>query len=44
VGMGMNPLAHFAIADRLAQDPKTWKRFDATGARRWFYPAEAKRA
>jgi pimeloyl-ACP methyl ester carboxylesterase len=44
VGMGMNPLAHFAIADRLAQDPKAWKRFDATGARRWFYPAEAKRA
>jgi len=44
VGMGMNPLAHFAIADRLAQDPKAWKRFDASGARRWFYPAEAKRA
>ena len=44
VGMGMNPLAHFAIADRLAQDPKAWKRFDATGARRWFFPAEAKRA
>ncbi len=44
IGMGMNPLAHFAIADRLAQDPKAWKRFDATGARRWFYPAEAKRA
>jgi pimeloyl-ACP methyl ester carboxylesterase len=44
VGMGMNPLAHFAIADRLAQNPKAWKRFDASGARRWFYPAEAKRA
>ncbi|MBC7715945.1 MAG: alpha/beta hydrolase, partial [Pseudorhodobacter sp.] len=44
VGMGMNPLAHFAIADRLAQDPKAWKRFDASGARRWFYPAEPKRA
>ena len=44
VGMGMNPLAHFAIADRLAQNPETWRRFDAAGARRWFYPAEAKRA
>jgi pimeloyl-ACP methyl ester carboxylesterase len=36
-GMGMNPLALYAIADRLAQDPANWKRFDARGARRWFY-------
>ena len=37
VGMGMNPLALYAMADRLAQDPATWKRFDLRGARRWFY-------
>ena len=37
VGMGMNPLALYAIADRLAQDPKAWKPFDVKGARRWFY-------
>ena len=37
IGMGMNPLALYAIADRLAQDPAQWRRFDAQGARRWFY-------
>lgn len=37
LGMGMNPLALYAIADRLAQDPQAWKRFDVKGARRWFY-------
>jgi len=37
VGMGMNPLALYAIADRLAQDPAHWKRFDTQGARRWFF-------
>jgi pimeloyl-ACP methyl ester carboxylesterase len=37
IGMGMNPLALYAIADRLRQDPAQWKRFDAVGARRWFY-------
>jgi pimeloyl-ACP methyl ester carboxylesterase len=37
IGMGMNPLAMYAIADRLRQDPAHWKRFDAQGARRWFY-------
>ncbi len=37
IGMGMNPLALYAMADRLAQDPRHWKRFDAAGARRWFY-------
>ena len=37
VGMGMNPLALYAVADRLAQDPASWKRFDLRGARRWFY-------
>ena len=37
IGMGMNPLALFAIADRLRQDPQRWQPFDVTGARRWFY-------
>jgi pimeloyl-ACP methyl ester carboxylesterase len=37
LGMGMNPLALFAIADRLRQTPRQWQAFDAKGARRWFY-------
>ena len=37
IGMGMNPLALYAIADRLSQDPLKWKRFDVKGARKWFY-------
>ncbi len=37
VGMGMNPLVFYAVADRLRQDPAHWQRFDAQGARRWFF-------
>jgi pimeloyl-ACP methyl ester carboxylesterase len=37
VGMGMNPLALYAMADRLRQDPQRWQRFDLAGARRWFF-------
>lgn len=37
IGMGMNPLALYAIADRLRQNPAHWKRFDVQGARRWFF-------
>lgn len=37
LGMGMNPLALYAIADRLRQDPAQWRRFDVAGARRWFF-------
>lgn len=37
VGMGVNPVALYALADRLRQDPERWQRFDASGARRWFY-------
>ena len=37
VGMGMNPLALYAVADRLAQPLGQWKPFDASGARRWFF-------
>jgi len=41
-GMGLNPLALYAVADRLAQDPKTWRRFDASGAKRWFFKPTAR--
>lgn len=37
VGMGTNPLALYAVADRLAQPIGNWKRFDVSGARRWFF-------
>jgi len=39
MGMGMNPLALYAVADRLRQDPARWQRFDAAGSRRWFFRA-----
>ncbi|HWH84807.1 MAG TPA: alpha/beta hydrolase [Burkholderiaceae bacterium] len=37
VGMGMNPLALYAIADRLAQEPGRWQTFETSGRRRWFF-------
>lgn len=37
IGMGMNPMALYAVADRLAQAPGQWKPFEPTGARRWFF-------
>ena len=37
VGMGMNPMALYAIADRLAQPIGQWTPFDVSGARRWFF-------
>ena len=37
IGLGMNPLAMVALADRLAQDPAQWKAFEPKGARRWFF-------
>lgn len=36
-GMGMNPLALYAVADRLAQPTSRWQPFDPSGARRWFF-------
>lgn len=41
VGMGFNPLALLAVADRLAQDPSRWRPFDARGVGRWFFPRRA---
>jgi len=37
IGLGLNPLAMFAIADRLAQDPARWKPFDTSGLRGLFF-------
>ena len=37
IGMGINPLALYVVADRLRQDPQKWQRFDTGGARRWFF-------
>jgi pimeloyl-ACP methyl ester carboxylesterase len=34
-GLGLNPLALTAVADRLAQDPAHWRRFDRPAALRW---------
>ena len=36
-GMGMNPLALYAVADRLAQPTGHWRHFDPSGTRRWFF-------
>ena len=37
VGMGMNPIALYAVADRLAQPDGEWKKFDRSGWRQYFY-------
>ena len=37
IGMGANPIALYAVADRLAQPPGGWQPFDARGARRFFF-------
>jgi pimeloyl-ACP methyl ester carboxylesterase len=45
VGMGMNPLAMYLIADRLRQPAEAWQPFRPEGAQRWFFksgPADAK--
>lgn len=37
LGMGVNPLVMYAVADRLAQPAEAWQRFHLQGARRWFF-------
>ncbi|MFG6486627.1 esterase/lipase family protein [Roseateles sp. BYS78W] len=37
IGLGVNPIALYALADRLAQPEGQWKHFEPKGARRWFY-------
>lgn len=36
-GIGMNPLAWYVVADRLAQPHGDWRRFAVSGARRLFF-------
>jgi len=37
VGMGMNPIALYAVADRLSQPEGRWCKFDRSGWRQYFY-------
>ncbi|MEO8278536.1 MAG: alpha/beta hydrolase [Ideonella sp.] len=39
LGLGFNPLALCAIADRMAQPAGRWKPFEAPAALRWFFRA-----
>ncbi len=38
VGLGVNPFALHALADRLAQPEGAWRPFDRSGVRRYLYP------
>ena len=38
LGLGVNPFALYALADRLAQAEGAWRPFDRGGAPRWAYP------
>jgi hypothetical protein len=44
LGLGLNPLAWYAIADRLAQPEGGWKPFDRRGALSWLYRDPARKA
>ncbi len=44
VGLGLNPAALYAVADRLAQPEGKWKKFDRGGWRRWFFRDPARSA
>jgi PGAP1-like protein len=37
VGMGVNPVALYAVADRLAAADGKWKKFDRSGWKQYFY-------
>ena len=37
VGLGLNPVVLYAIADRLSQQEKRWKPFDRSGWKQYFY-------
>lgn len=37
LGIGLNPAALYAVADRLAQPAGKWKKFDRSGWREWFF-------
>lgn len=36
-GLGMNPLALYVVADRLAQKPGEWRPFETQGMGRWLF-------
>ena len=44
LGLGVNPLALYVIADRLRQDPARWQRFDARAVPGWLVRADTKAA
>jgi pimeloyl-ACP methyl ester carboxylesterase len=44
LGLGVNPLALYAVADRLRQDPARWQRFDARAVPGWLMRADVKAA
>jgi pimeloyl-ACP methyl ester carboxylesterase len=41
MGMAMNPVSLYAVADRLAQDPQRWRPFAPAGVPAWFSKAGA---
>jgi pimeloyl-ACP methyl ester carboxylesterase len=41
LGLGVNPLALYVVADRLRQDPRHWQRFEARAVPRWLFRAGA---
>jgi hypothetical protein len=41
-GLGLNPLAYYAILDRLAQDPRRWRPFEPRGPQRLFFRVGAR--
>jgi hypothetical protein len=41
LGLGVNPLALYAVADRLRQAPAHWQRFDARAVPRWLFRGAA---
>jgi pimeloyl-ACP methyl ester carboxylesterase len=43
-GIGLNPLAWYAIGDRLAQPEGQWQHFDRTGSLRWLYRDPSRKA
>ena len=42
VGLGFNPLALYAVADRLSQEEGKWQKFHRDGWREWFYKDHAR--
>ena len=42
VGLGFNPLALYAVADRLSQEEGKWEKFHRVGWREWFYKDHAR--